>query len=142
MPFNSRKTTVIIWLLIAIFLKSLLSCNTREDAGKSISTDELSGKYRQGKEIFQIKCAACHVAPEKHATDQLVFDNLFDRLPRPSEDYFIRFIKNGKTLKVSGDSYALKLAEVWKSDYKHDFQNTLSNYDLENLIVYIKVAAK
>jgi hypothetical protein len=69
-----------------------------------------------------------------------MFDNLFDKLPKPSEDYFIRFIKNGKALKASGDSYAQKLAEFWESNYDHSFQDTFSNQDFENLIIYIKVA--
>jgi hypothetical protein len=62
----------------------------------SFQIEELTEKYRQGKEIFQAKCAACHIAPERHFTDQMIFDNLFERLPKPSEDYFIQFIKNGK----------------------------------------------
>ena len=152
MPYNSKKTTTISTLLLAIFLKSLLSCNSRQDTGKSKSTDEstagslqiegLADKYRQGKETFQIKCAECHIAPERHVTDQYMFDNLFDRLPKPSEDYFIRFIMNGKVLKSSGDRYAKKLAEFCNSSYDHVFLDALSNHDLENLIIYIKVAIK
>jgi hypothetical protein len=152
MPSNSKKTATISTLLLVIFLESVLSCNPKQDAGKSKSLEEstedslqikgLADKFRQGKETFQIKCAACHIAPERHVTDQYVFDNLFDRLPKPSEDYFIRFIKNGKVLKASGDSYAKKLAEHWNSNYDHVFQDTLSNQDLENLIFYIKVAIR
>jgi mono/diheme cytochrome c family protein len=111
-------------------------------AGKSKSAFDSADKYLQGKKIFQAKCSACHVAPEKPVTDQLAFDNLFDRLPKPSEDYFIQFIKNGKVLKASGDKYALKLAEIWDTKYDHAFQDSLSNQDLENLIVYIKEAMK
>jgi Cytochrome c len=129
-----------------------ISCNSRQDSsttkssvkspGDSLQIQGLINKYRQGKEKFQIKCAACHVALERHVTDQYIFDGLFDKLPKPSDDYFIRFIKNGKALKESGDKYSQKLAEDWNSNYDHVFQETLSNQDLENLLIYIKVAIK
>ena len=152
MLFNSKKTATVSALLLALFLNSLISCNTRHDSGKAKSADpltedslqikELAVQYRAGKETFLLKCAACHDAPERHVTDQYIFDNLFDRMPKPSEDYFIKFIKNSKDLKASGDSYALKLAEMWNTDYDHAMQDTLSNQDLGNLIVYIKIAIK
>lgn len=72
----------------------------------------LADKYRQGKETFQIKCAECHIAPERHVTDQYMFENPFDILPKPSKDYFIRFIMNGNVLRSSGDRYAKKLADI------------------------------
>jgi hypothetical protein len=142
MPLNSKETATISTLLLVIFLESLFACNTKQDDANSkslfvseadsLQIKELTDKYRQGKVTFQIKCAACHDAPEKHVTDQYIFDNLFDRMPKPSEDYFIKFIKNSKDLKASGDSYALKLAELWNNDYDHALQDTLSNQDLGN----------
>jgi hypothetical protein len=152
MPSTSNKTAIISTLLLVIFLESPLSCNSKRDTEKSKSLDNstedslqikrLADKFQQGKETFRTKCTVCHIAPERHITDQYLFDNLFDRLPKPSEDYFIRFIKNGKVLKASGDSYAIKLAESWNSDYDHVFQDTLSSREMENLIIYIKGAIK
>jgi hypothetical protein len=135
---------VIFLILAAMFfvLTRIGMDHSSQAAGKSKSADETIIDSLQGKEVFQRKCASCHVAPERHVTDQFVFDNLFDKLPKPPEDYFIRFIKNGKVLKASGDRYALRLAKSWNSDYDHAFQDSLSNQDLENLIVYIKVAVK
>ena len=152
MPLNSKKTATISTLLLVIFLESLFACNTRQGDAKSkslyvskadsLQIHELADKYRQGNETFQMKCAACHNAPEKHFTDDYVFNNLFNRLPKPSEDYFIRFIKNSKVLKASGDDYALRLAELWNSNYDHAFQDSFSDQELDNLIFYIKIAIK
>jgi hypothetical protein len=102
----------------------------------------LTNNYKQGKQSFQKLCDDCHVAPERHMTDQYLFDNLFERLPAPPEEYFIKFIQDSKLLTSSGDQYSKRLHEIWNQDYEHHFRDSLSEQDFHNLIIYIKVAAK
>ena len=141
---------------INIFLFSflLLSCNDTGKAEKKISRvalvssldssalNKLAANYKQGKLLFKQYCSACHFDPETRFGDGLVFDNLFERLPSPPEDYFIKFIQNSKLLKSSGDKYSQQLSKVWNSDFEHYFKDDLMQQDFNDLIVYLKVATK
>lgn len=98
--------------------------------------------YNQGKQLFSRFCNSCHPAPEKHVLDQYLFDNLFERLPAPSEDYFVNYISDSKALKATGNEYAKQVDEVWNNAYEHQFKDSLSKHDFSNIITYIKIAAK
>jgi hypothetical protein len=133
----------IIFMLVYFFV----TCNTMPAKDGNPITDSLKIKkpafnYSQGKLVFSRFCTGCHTAPERHATDQYTFDKLFDRLPQPSEDYFIKFIQDTKALKTSGDKYALEISKTWSSDYNHNFKDSLSKQDFFNLIAYIKAAGQ
>ena len=99
-------------------------------------------KYEQGKSIFRKYCNTCHYAPEKNVLDQYTFDNLFERLPPPAEEYFSKYIRDSKSLRDSGNKRAIEIQEARRSDYEHNFKDSLSLKDITDLIVYIKVAAK
>lgn len=108
----------------------------------SIEFRGLASGFSQGKELFIRFCNTCHYAPEKQVLDQYIFDNLFERLPAPSEEYFTNYISDSRSLKASGNEYAKKVDEVWNNSYEHQFKDSLSVRDLTNLITYIKIAAK
>jgi hypothetical protein len=65
----------------------------------------------------------------------------FDRLPAPAEEYFVRYIRDSKSLRDSGDSYAKKVHEIWNSTIEHIYNDSLSQQDFSNLVIYIKAAA-
>jgi len=143
----------IIIPIITLFIAGVISCNSRQDTHGDNSTyawnqpdssqiKKLAANYIQGKHLFEKLCITCHIAPERRVTDQYIFDNLFERLPSPPEDYFIKYIQNSKSLKSSGDNYAMKIDEAWNSDYEHYFEDSLSRQDFYDLIIYVKVAAK
>jgi cytochrome c2 len=141
-------------MIILLFVVSILRCTSKEGShGNNSSSDsnaildssrikDLANNYREGKQSFQKLCDGCHVAPERHVTDQYLFDNLFERLPAPAEDYFIKFIQDSRLLTSSGDQYSKRLHKIWNQDYEHHFRDSLSQQDFHNLIIYIKVAAK
>jgi hypothetical protein len=144
-----RKLTLRVGLKV-LFL-GFLACDTKTDNTLNSSTinkvdsikfKQVASDYGQGKQAFKRLCNTCHFAPERHVTDQYTFDEIFERLPAPSEDYFVRFISDSKSLKTSGDEYAKRLSEVWNSDFEHQFKDSMTNKDFRALITYIKIAAK
>jgi cytochrome c2 len=136
-----------IILLVSLFCFCLPQCNTRSKTNKQISDSNEkhladSAKYHEGQLTFRKYCNTCHVAPERNVTDQYLFDNLFERLPSPAEQYFIKYIQDSKSLKSSGDKYAINLDKTWSQDYEHNFKDSLSQSNFSDLITYIKEAAK
>jgi hypothetical protein len=136
-----------IILLVSLFCFCLLQCNTRSKNNQQASNPNEksladSAKYHEGQLIFRKYCNTCHFAPEKNVTDQYLFDNLFERLPSPSEQYFIRYLQDSKSLKTSGDEYASDLDKTWGHDYEHNFKDSLSQSNFSDLITYIKEAVK
>lgn len=143
-------------ILINFFLLSFVSicsCDpveqnhiTNFEGGKN-QTDSVKFKhdglnFSKGKQLFSRLCNTCHVAPEKNVTDQYLFANLFERLPAPSEDYFVSFISDSRSLKATGNKYAKLVDTMWHNNYEHNFRDRLSKQDFYNLITYIKIAAK
>ncbi len=146
---HKRKLTLRVGLKV-LFL-GFLGCNTKTGNTINSSTTnnvdsvkfkQVALEYGQGKQAFKRLCNTCHFAPERNVTDQYMFDEIFERLPTPSEDYFVRFISDSKSLRVSGDEYAKRLSDVWNSDFEHRFKDSMTNKDFGALITYIKIAAK
>ena len=90
--------------------------------------------------IFEKHCATCHTPPHIYETDQFLFDGLFHRHPPRSEEYFIKFITNSKTLEDSGDKYFQELKKVYNSNYIHHFKDSIPQTKFSSLIYYIKEA--
>ena len=138
----------LVILLFALFGLVFSNCNSKPGTSKQISTidssriKQLTLNYEEGKVIFKKYCATCHIAPEKQVTDQYIFDNLFERLPSPPEEYFIKYIQDSKTLKLSGDGYALQIDSISNSKYEHSFKDSLTLNNFGDLIIYIKIAAR
>lgn len=140
-------------LFLSLMVINLCACNLGKGDSMT-STEEIKNQkdtiqfkrvassYNEGKQLFSRFCNTCNVAPERDIRDQYLFDNLFERLPSPSEDYFIRYLSDSKQLKQSGNEYAKQVDAVWDNDYEHQFKNSLSNKGFSSLITYIKIAAK
>ena len=143
MSLFPRAIRLVILLHPLFVVMSVVSCENMDQNSLYASNarvKELAGQYYQGQNIFKQNCMDCHALPGKVSTDQFIFNNLFDRLPQPSEEYFAKYIEDSKQLKVSGNKYALDIAKAWHSAYEHNFKSNLSQKDIDNLIVYIKVA--
>jgi hypothetical protein len=141
MQSNLKIIGFVFSLVTIVAASEIGSCNVRQNPDKKddLRTKELVDKYNEGKNIFNKHCNTCHIAPDKKASDQQLFDNLFTR---QSSDYVIKYIGDSKKLKLSGDKFANALDQVYKSDYEHFFKDRLSNFDFDNLIIYLKVATR
>jgi hypothetical protein len=140
--------TTVISIENLILILGLFACNSLENQNHnnpntdSVRIKELASNYDHGKRLFLSQCNKCHIAPERNIYDQYLFDNIFERLPAPGEDYFIKYISDSKALKFSGDKYANKLDSAWQYEYDHNFKDSLQSQDFPDLIVYIKVGTK
>ena len=128
-------------LITTVAVFTMNSCNVRQnsDNKEDSRTKELVDKYNQGKEIFIRCCNTCHIAPDKKASDQQLFDNLFER---QSSDYVIKYIGDSKGLKLLGDKFALALDTTFTSTFEHSYKDSLSNMEVNNLIVFLKVSTR
>jgi hypothetical protein len=150
---TTMRIRTIRLIIASFFISIIFSCDSKESSRVNNSSDssgildssqikELANNYKHGQQSFEKLCNGCHISPESHMKDQYVFNNLFERLPAPAEEYFIKFIQDSRTLSSSGDQYSKKLHEVWRQDYEHHFKDSLSRQGFYDLITYIKVAAK
>ena len=137
------KTIVFTFLILTI-----ASCGPRtgiheetlkEESIENIVVEQISPiekSEQNGRKIFKQNCAVCHhIATMKFTGPGL--GGVLDRLPKPSEEYFIKYItKNDSLLK--NDPYAKKLKSEYQDiETSHDF-NHLTVSDKQDLIVYLK----
>lgn len=129
--------------LIAITLIAYSSCHQAAPAPAERDSVEikLAAGFLHGKTLFLRYCANCHIPPEKKMTDNNLFVRLFERMPPPAAQYFIRYIQDSKSLRKAGDSYAVALHQYWEYPYDHHFGDSMTVADIRSLIVYIRVAA-
>src|SRR5690349_6192678 len=90
----------------------------------------IAGSYRKGKLIFAKYCNACHYAPHSQVTaEPPIFDNLFERMPEPPEEYFIKYLQDSKALKDGGDKFALQEGQLFENGYEHHFKDSFPPED-------------
>ena len=144
---------IFITLVSILMLTYLFSCNNHQNTKPysvvkprpSMDTNEIKkylAEYDKGKVVFKNYCSACHGAPGRRI-DGPSFDGLFDRLPAPGQEYFVRFISDERALRESGDKYVRELEKEYNSvSIDHQFKDSLSPEDLSNLIVYMRLPLK
>jgi hypothetical protein len=95
--------------------------------------------YKNGENLFRTNCDACHGMPGKVIDGPNMFINLFERLPSPPDNYFKRFVMDGKSLKQSSDPYLNLLEKNFNINCTHDYRNKLTQAELEQILLYVKV---
>ena len=97
---------------------TLVSCGHRSglheeidtvDTSKANVVYQLSPKEKSeqnGRKVFMQNCAVCHHISTMKLTGPGL-GGILDRLPRPSEEYLIKYITNNDSL-LKKDSYAKK----------------------------------
>ena len=126
-------------LLYQVILFLFLGCKSEDQDN---SKDLKLAKYENGKLVYRQHCAPCHSLPHKHIDGPSLFNNLFERLPNPSQQYFMNFIKDSKILENSGDKYFLGIQKKYSVNIDHLYKNKLSDKDIQNIILYIMVSDK
>jgi len=138
---------VIPYLLLIIATgcksKSITSQNRVDSVAlheKIVTTIE---SFEKGRSIFSKYCNGCHYRPDsKVIADPPMFDNLFQTLPSPPGEYFIKFLQDSKALKDSGDKFAQQLDQAFDMAYEHYFRDSLSIEDFRHLIIYFKIGTE
>ncbi|MBO9729587.1 MAG: c-type cytochrome [Chitinophaga sp.] len=95
--------------------------------------------FNEGKVLFQQYCSSCHRPPVKQGHHNETLVGIFDRMPAPSTQYFIRYIQDSKALERAGDTYALVVAREWHYTGAHHFKDSITAEAMRSLIVYLRV---
>ena len=132
-------------LILVAFL--IARCNSKPGARSksiedSVRIKQYADSFKIGKSLFANYCEQCHSSPEKHLTDQYLFDNLFDKMPSPSEDFFVKYVQDSKFLKASGDKYAIELSKLYDTPYEHRFKDSLTHEEILELMLFLKITTK
>ena len=142
-------------LTIGLFLLAITySCGPRSgihDDAKNNATigapEDTSARYREqirtdklvekGERLFKQNCAVCHASH----TDQYLtgpgLKGVFDRLPKPAEDYFIKYTINSDSVFRSGDKYAKKINAECGNLEMTVFEGSLTTEDIREIIKYL-----
>ena len=139
----TSKTIIFIFIVL-----TLVSCGPRTgvkeeietaDTNETIVVDQISPlekSEQNGRKVFKQNCAVCHHISTMKLTGPGL-GGVLERLPKPSEEYFIKYITNYDSI-LKSDSYAKKLRTEYRDiEAPHDFSH-LTNADKLDLIVYLK----
>ncbi|NML38118.1 cytochrome c [Chitinophaga sp. G-6-1-13] len=131
----------LLLVLTAIGLITYSSCHQSPPTPvKTDSTEiKLVAGFQQGEALFRRYCASCHRSPKRggHHNEMLV--GLFERMPAPSTQYFIRYIQDSRALEQAGDQYAVAVARDYNHTANHHFRDSMTVAEMRSLIVYIRV---
>jgi mono/diheme cytochrome c family protein len=129
MFLNSYKFFKKLSLVAVLFLSlsTYFHANAQDaKAGAAI------GDPAKGKELFENNCASCH-----NVHKVMVGPALKGILERRTIDWVIPWVKNPAKVIASGDPYALKLAETYKSAGVMTGFAALKDEDIKNIMAYI-----
>lgn len=124
----------------------MFSCGPRsgvsEDKGEpeawcgTKSTEaEIGIEKASGSKLFKQNCAVCHSLTDQKYT-AVGLGGIADRLPKPSEEYFIKYTLNNEKLYISGDAYARKLKKRSMSPMPV-FDTILTEQDVRLIYQYL-----
>ena len=66
-------------------------------------------KAQDGAKLFKQNCAVCHAShTDQHGTGPGL-KGVFDRVPKPAEEWMTKWIINNEKVIKSGDAYAAKI---------------------------------
>lgn len=105
-------------------------------------TFALSITYAQnadnGAKLFKQNCAVCH---SSHTDQKLTGPGLkgvFDRVPKPADEWLIKWILNNEKLIKSGDPYAVKIYNEYNKAAMTVFEGQLSENDVKDILAFLK----
>lgn len=112
----------------ALFVAVALVFSFQSAKVKAQSPEEL------GEKVFKQNCASCHAMDKKLVGPALT--GVFDRVPKPAEEWLTKWIKNSQTLVKAGDPYAVKIFNEYNKSVMP--AQAVTDDDLKNLFAYIK----
>ena len=104
----------------------------RSDGKKTVVKAVPKTELTDGKELFRLKCAACH-AKDKDGYGPA----LKDVVKKRNKDWLYMMIRNGMKLVEAGDKDAVALYNHWGKK-KHLNMEYLSNKQVQAIIDYLK----
>lgn len=94
-------------------------------------------KAQDGKKIFKQNCAVCHSLGDNKITGPGLA-GIAGRVPKPTDEWLTKWIKNNNKVIASGDAYAKALVSAnGGTDAMSEFE-FLADDELKALVAYIK----
>jgi mono/diheme cytochrome c family protein len=87
-----------------------------------------------GEKLFKQNCTSCHALNKKVVGPALA--GVADRVPQPSEEWLIKWIKNSTALIKAGDSYAVKIFNEYNKSVMPS--QALTDAEVKDVLAYIK----
>jgi cytochrome c2 len=130
-----------------MFSLSLFSCDDETESDNSDKTTRMVSpdtiRYspkeiavQKGHELFKHNCAVCH----SMSTSYLVgpgLQGVIKRVPNPSDEWLLKYIKNNEAVLKSGDAYANKLLSDNGNKSMTVFEGILSDDQIKDIIAFL-----
>jgi len=91
-----------------------------------------------GAKLFKQNCAVCH---SSHTDQKLAgpgLKGIFDRVPKPADEWLIKWILNNEKLIKSGDAYANKIYNENNKAAMPVFEGQLTETDVKDILAFLK----
>ncbi len=97
-----------------------------------------SQNAENGAKLFKQNCAVCHKAHEDTKLAGPGLKGVFDRVPKPADEWLVKWILNNEKLRKSGDAYANKVFDDNGKAAMSVFEGQLSENDTKDIIAFLK----
>ncbi len=91
-----------------------------------------------GAKLFKQNCAVCHTS---HTDQKLIgpgLSGIFDRVPKPADEWLIKWTLNSEKLIKSGDVYASKIYNEYNKAAMTVFEGQISENDVKDILAFLK----
>lgn len=113
------------------------SSNTKLERSDTLFASQKEILIATGKSLLKEHCAACHGTDGHRPEPDFLFTNLFERLPEPSQEYFLRFVRNSDELLKEKDPYYMKLDSLFSISIQHQYKDKLTEKELKAIMAYL-----
>lgn len=91
-----------------------------------------------GAKLFKQNCAVCHASHTDQKLTGPGLKGIFDRVPKPADEWLIKWILNNEKLIKSGDAYANKVYNDNNKAAMTVFEGQLSENDVKDILAFLK----
>ncbi len=98
---------------------------------------KLSENFDKGHKLFRLYCAVCHAGRSDQRMVGPGFKGIADRLPKPAEEWFIKYTLNNDSVYKSGDKYARKLRADYEGEEMTIFSGELTREQIKSIYSYL-----
>lgn len=92
----------------------------------------------KGAKLFKQNCAVCHASHTDQRLTGPGLKGVFDRVPKPADEWLIKWILNNEKLIKSGDPYAIKIYNENNKAAMTVFEGQLSENDVKDILAFLK----
>ncbi len=93
---------------------------------------------QDGAKLFKQNCAVCHAAHTDQRLTGPGLKGVFDRVPKPADEWLTKWILNNEKMIKAGDPYAVKIYNDYGKAAMTVFEGILTEADVKAILDYIK----